>query len=67
MVNNAETPRDGSLAVSSIDGEFTLKRVRMVKDRILLVPANSKYKTIEVTQDNDFAVWGVVNWILKKV
>lgn len=67
VVDKAETPRDGSLAVSYIDGEFTLKRVRMEKDRILLVPANPKYKTIEVTEDNDFAVWGVVKWILKKV
>jgi len=36
-----------------------LKRVRMVPDRSLLVPANPKYPTIEITAENDFSVWGV--------
>lgn len=67
IVDKAVEPYDGCLAVSFIDGEFTLKRVRMEKDRILLVPANPKYRTIEVTPDNEFAVWGVVRWILKSV
>jgi hypothetical protein len=38
----------------------------MEVDKILLVPANPKYKVIEISSDNDFAVWGVVNYIVKK-
>lgn len=67
VVDKAVEPYDGCLAVSYIDGEFTLKRVRIEPDRILLVPANPKYRTIEISPDNDFAVWGVVRWILKNV
>lgn len=66
VVDKAVEPYDGCLAVSYIDGEFTLKRVRMEADKILLVPANPKYKTIEITPDNEFSVWGVVNFIVKK-
>lgn len=67
IVDKAVEPYDGCLAVSFIDGEFTLKRVKMESDRILLVPANPRYKTIEISSDNTFAVWGVVKWILKNV
>ncbi|WP_418983450.1 LexA family protein [Alistipes sp.] len=67
VVDKAVEPYDGCLAVAFIDGEFTLKRVRMEPDRILLMAANPKYKPIEVTAESRFMVWGVVRWILKSV
>lgn len=67
VVDKAEEPFDGCLAVAYVDGEFTLKRVRMEQDRLLLVPANPKYPPIEITAENDFALWGVVRWIVKRV
>lgn len=67
VVDKAVEPYDGCLAVSYIDGEFTLKRMRIEPDKILLIPANPNYKTIEISSDNEFAVWGVVRWILKSV
>ncbi|CVI66157.1 MULTISPECIES: LexA family protein [unclassified Alistipes] len=67
VVDKAVEPYDGCLAVAYVDGEFTLKRVRIEPHRILLVPANPKYRTIEVSPDREFAVWGVVKWILKSV
>lgn len=67
VVDKAVEPYDGCLAVAYIDGEFTLKRVRMEPDRILLVPANPKYPVIEIAAGQDFAVWGVVKWVIKQV
>jgi len=67
VVDKAVEPADGCLAVAWIDGEFTLKRVRMERGRVLLVPANPVYPTIEVGPDDDFAVWGVVQWVVKQV
>lgn len=67
VVDKAVQPCDGCLAVSYIDGEFTLKRVRIEPDRILLVPANPAYRTIEISPDNEFAVWGVVRWVIKSI
>ena len=32
-----------------------------------LLPANEKYPPIEVTESNDFTVWGVVTYVIKKV
>lgn len=35
--------------------------------RIWLLPANENYPPIEVTESNDFTVWGVVTYVIKKV
>ena len=34
--------------------------------KMWLLPANEKYPPIEVTESNDFTVWGVVTYIIKK-
>lgn len=56
VVDKAMEPYDGCLAVAYLEGEFTLKRVRIKPERILLVPANPKYPTIEIDPDTEFAV-----------
>lgn len=67
VVDRSVEPADGQMAVCFLDGEFTLKRVRINGKTIILVPANPSYKQIEVTADNDFSIWGVVRYIIKKV
>lgn len=57
---------DDDLAVCFIDGEFTVKRVRLETDAAWLVPSNSDYPLIKVTKDNDFMVWGIVTYTIKK-
>ena len=54
------------LAVCYIDGEFTVKRVRLEPDAAWLVPSNSNYPLIKVTKDNEFMVWGIVTYKIKK-
>ena len=57
---------DDDLAVCFIDGEFTVKRVRLEPDAASLVPSNSNYPPIKVTKDNEFMVWGIVTYTIKK-
>ena len=67
VINKSLKPEDGNVVVSYLDGEFTLKRIQIKKGKIYLVPANEKYKVLEVSDDTDFRVWGVVRYVLKKV
>ena len=60
IVDRSLEPQDGKIAVCYIDGEFTLKRIKVEKNYCWLMPANDDYKPIKVTEDNDFVVWGVV-------
>ena len=35
--------------------------------KMWLLPANGKYQPIEVSEANDFTIWGVVTYVIKKV
>ena len=67
VIDRSLEPRNNRIAVCFIDGEFTVKRLRIEKDHILLMPENEKFDPIKVTQDNDFLIWGVVTYIIKAV
>ena len=67
VVDRSIEPTSGCLAVCVVDGEFTLKRLQIESDHALLLPANSKYRPIRVTAENNFSVWGVVRYVIKKV
>ena len=57
---------DDDLAVCFIDGEFTVKRVRLEPDAAWLVPSNTNYPPIKVTKDNEFMVWGIVTYTINQ-
>lgn len=67
VIDKSIEPYDGCLAVCFIDGEFTLKRFEKHNGYGLLVPANKEFKAIKVTADNDFCIWGIVTYVIKKV
>ena len=66
VVDKSLEPKNGDLAVCFIDGEFTLKRISKKRDCIYLMPANPDYKPVKVTEENDFIVWGIVTYVIKK-
>ena len=65
VIDKSIRPADGKIAVCYLDGEFTIKRIRIDKDIIWLMPANDKYTPIKVTPDNDFLIWGIVTHVIK--
>lgn len=67
VIDKALEAQDGDMAVCFVDGEFTLKHLRIREGRVALVPANDKYPIIEVDEGTDFKMWGVVTYVIKKV
>ena len=70
IVDRAIDPYNNCKAVCYIDGEYTVKRVEMLDNGIRLMPANESkttYKPIEITPENNFIIWGVVSWVIKKM
>jgi DNA polymerase V len=65
IVDKSLDPTDGKIAVCFIDGEFTVKRLKVEKDFCWLLPENESYKPIKVTAENDFIVWGIVVYVIK--
>lgn len=69
IVDRALEPCNGCKAVCFIDGEYTVKRVEIHDGGAVLLPCNehnSKYHPIPVGPDNDFLIWGIVTWVIKK-
>lgn len=60
------TPDEHEVAVCELNGEYTIKHVVQEEGRAWLVPANPNYPRIEVTEDDDFSVWGVVTYTIHK-
>lgn len=70
IVDRIIEPYNNCKAVCYIDGEYTVKRVEMSDKGVRLMPANennTSYKPIEVSPDNQFIIWGVVSWVIKKM
>ena len=70
IVDRAIDPYNNCKAVCYIDGEYTVKRVEMNSGNVRLMPANeqnSAYKPIEITAENEFMIWGVVTYVIKKM
>mgnify|MGYP001287182503 FL=1 len=67
VIDRSLEPTNNKIAVCLIDGEFTVKRLKVENDRIWLKPENLDYKPIEITEENQFIIWGIVTNVIKKV
>ena len=66
IVDRSIEPYNGCSAVCFIDGEFTVKRVERHSDHTMRIAANPKFEPIRISADNEFAIWGVVTYIIKR-
>ena len=67
VIDRSIEPQNNKIAVCFIDGEFTVKRLLIKKGKLWLQPENSEFKAIEVTNENEFVIWGIVTNVIKKV
>lgn len=67
IVDKSLEPQNNKIAVCFLDGEFTVKRLKVEKDAVYLVPENEDYKAIRVTKENQLIIWGIVTYVIKRV
>lgn len=67
VIDKALDAKDGDMTVCFVDGEFTLKYLRVKEEGIVLEPANKLYPSIEIKEGMDFIMWGVVTYVIKKI
>ena len=67
IVDRSLEPQNNKIAVCFIDGEFTVKRIKIDKDCVYLMPENEKYQPIKVTAENELVIWGIVTYVIKSI
>lgn len=59
-------PTENEVAMCELNGDYTVKFVRQHDNKLWLVPANDRYPQIEVTEGDDFTVWGTVTYVIHR-
>jgi DNA polymerase V len=67
IIDKSLEPVNGKIAVCYIDGEFTLKRIKLENKEVWLMPANTEYKPIKIEEYNNLIIWGIVTHVIKSV
>jgi DNA polymerase V len=67
IVNRALEPKDGSVVIAVLDGELTVKRLRLTASGVVLQAENPKYPDIKVAALSELTIWGVATRCLHHV
>lgn len=67
VIDRSLDPTNDTIAVCFIDGDFTVKRVHVENNTCFLIPENDAYDPIPVGEDNNFIIWGIVTYVIKKM
>ena len=67
VIDRSKNLENGKIAICLVDGEFTVKRIKKEKNKLYLIPENKKYKPIELKEESELIIWGVVEYVIKKV
>lgn len=64
IVDRSIEPADKKVVIAVIEGELTVKRIRRLKGKIVLMPENEKYKPLKINAEMTFEIWGVVTSVI---
>lgn len=67
LVDRSKTPRDGDVVVAVLDGELTVKRLRVTRFGVVLQAENTEHPDIIVPELSELTVWGCVTWVLHRL
>lgn len=67
VIDRSLEPEHNKIAVCFLDGEFTVKRLKVKDGEVWLQPENPNYPIIKITEENNFVIWGIVTNVIKKV
>lgn len=65
VIDKSIKPVHGKIAVCYINGEFTLKQIKLDGKEFWLMPANEKYSPIKIDEHTELNIWGVVTYAIK--
>lgn len=67
IVDRSLEATHNNVVIAAINGELTVKRLYRKSGKVKLVAANQGYSSIEIHEDMDTVIWGVVTSVIHKV
>jgi DNA polymerase V len=67
VVDRSLAPVPGRVVIAALDGELTIKRLGRGPDGLRLEAENDAYPVIEIGEDTDARIWGVVTSVIHAV
>lgn len=67
IVDRSIAPTHGKIVIAALDGALTVKRLSRQQGNVQLVSENKKYRPIEITENQDLVIWGVVLHVIHSV
>ena len=67
IIDRSLNPENNKIAVCFLDGDFTVKRIIRKGKNIYLKPENKNYKEIEINEENELKIWGIVTYVIKSL
>jgi DNA polymerase V len=67
VVDRSLTPVDGNVVVAVVDGEMTIKRLRLEHGRVRLSAENPGYPDVVIPELSELSVWGVATRCLHRL
>lgn len=64
VVDRSVTPKHNSIVVAVVSGGLTVKRLWKKGGRIVLLSENPAYQPVDVTDVEEFEVWGVATSVI---
>lgn len=66
VIDKSLNAKDNDIVIASVNNEFTVKRLD-TKNGIKLIAENKSYQPIKLTGEMEFAIWGVVTGVVRKL
>ncbi len=67
VVDRSLRMAEGRVVVAILNGELLVRRFHKNFSSAFLIPENNRYKPINLAEFNDFAVWGVVTYVIHQM
>ena len=64
IVDKSISALHGHIVIAAVNGELTVKRLSRVNGRVRLMPENDDFEPIDITEDHDLVIWGVVTYVI---
>ena len=67
LVDRSIEVKNGKIVIAAVDGSLTVKRLIEKGSKKILQAENKEYRDIEISEEQELVIWGVVTNVIHKV